>query len=201
MDVIIWGGFLGSGKTSLLIPFAKYLVGRESSGKPSLVIIENEIGQVGIDDRVLKAEGLTVRELFAGCVCCQLSSSLITCLNELKEQLDPRWVIIEATGVALPQNIAETLATHRYITDIKTVVIVDAQRWNELSFKIPMLVETPVSKADVVLINKIDLVGPVELESIEASVRKLNHSVHIHKVSARTGINQDVWGEVIGQIE
>lgn len=199
--MIILGGFLGSGKTSILLPLAKLLTGRENPGKTSLVIIENEIGQVGIDDKVLKAEGLSVRELFAGCVCCQLSTSLIACLNEVAEKLAPRWVIIEATGVAVPDNIVETLARYgKGAAKLKTVVIVDARRWKELSAVLSALVERQVSGADIILINKIDLVSTAELEGVEVSVRKLNSRAQIHKVSARAGVSQDIWDEVIGEI-
>lgn len=178
------------------------MTGRESPGKTSLVIIENEIGQVGIDDKVLKAEGLSVQELFAGCVCCQLSTSLIACLNEVAEKINPRWVIIEATGVALPENIVETLARYgKGIAKLITVVIVDARRWKELSAVLPALVEKQVSSADVVLINKIDLVGDAELESVEASVRKLNSRALLHRVSARVGVSLHIWDEVMGEIE
>jgi G3E family GTPase len=74
MNVLLFGGFLGSGKTSIILQVAKYLAEGFStqqlaSGKLSLVIIENEVGETGIDDKILKAEGLNVRELIAGCIC------------------------------------------------------------------------------------------------------------------------------------
>ena len=62
MKVMIMGGFLGSGKTSLLLQLAAYLTGQATDEKTSLVIIENEIGETSIDDKILKAEGLKVRE-------------------------------------------------------------------------------------------------------------------------------------------
>lgn len=77
MNVLLFGGFVGSGKTSLILSLAKYILATKvgetategiSDGKPSLVIIENEVGETSIDDKILKAQGLRVRELFSGCI-------------------------------------------------------------------------------------------------------------------------------------
>ncbi len=73
MNFLIIGGFLGSGKTSLLLQLASYM--REKLGIEKTVILENEIGEVGIDDRVLSGAGCNVRSIFAGCVCCTISVS------------------------------------------------------------------------------------------------------------------------------
>ena len=86
MDKIIISGFLGSGKTTLLLRIAKSLV--EDSGR-KIAIIENEIGKVGVDDQTIAAEGLTVKELFSGCVCCSLRLDLINTLLELERNVNP----------------------------------------------------------------------------------------------------------------
>ncbi|MBO6010916.1 MAG: hypothetical protein J6P71_03850 [Oscillospiraceae bacterium] len=76
MKVLLLGGFLGSGKTSVLLRLAQYLVSRGEGGS-KVMIIENEIGEVGVDDKLLKSQGLQVRELFAGCACCSGGADLI----------------------------------------------------------------------------------------------------------------------------
>ena len=73
MNLFVIAGFLGSGKTSLLLAVAKAV---SESGR-KMAIIENEVGKVGIDDIVLRAEGLPVREIYSGCVCCSLRLDLI----------------------------------------------------------------------------------------------------------------------------
>ncbi len=69
MKLIVVAGFLGSGKTSLLLEIARHLV---DDGR-TVAVIENEIGEVGIDGRLIAEQGLVVRELFGGCICCTLA--------------------------------------------------------------------------------------------------------------------------------
>ena len=130
MKVIVLGGFLGSGKTSLLLLFLQHLVSKlPDNGKRSLIVIENEIGQTGIDDKILKSAGLSVQGLESGCACCEMNADLLMCVNRIQANLSPQWLIIEASGVAVPSNIVETLALHgQGITSIKNVVVADAER-------------------------------------------------------------------------
>ena len=77
MDLLIISGFLGAGKTSVLLPLARFLC--EQRGM-KLAIIENEVGETGIDDVVLREAGLAVRELYSGCICCSLKIDLVKTL-------------------------------------------------------------------------------------------------------------------------
>lgn len=79
MKILILGGFLGSGKTSVLQQLAEYLVSREKEyhSEIKVAIVENEIGAIGIDDKVLKKAGFIVNNLFSGCACCSLTGELV----------------------------------------------------------------------------------------------------------------------------
>jgi G3E family GTPase len=202
MNLIIVGGFLGSGKTSIILSLAHFLVESEDSIKSNLVIIENEVGEIGIDDKVLKSDGYSVRELFAGCICCQLTSDLITTLNDINENINPKWVIIETTGLAYPSKILGNINKYgKGIKSIKTVTVVDAERWDELSAITPVLVENQVSQGDTILINKIDLVTEVELQEVESRVKELNPKASIYKVSANIEVKDCIWEEVTKSCE
>ncbi|MBL7005961.1 MAG: hypothetical protein ISR78_02640, partial [Spirochaetia bacterium] len=72
MQILIISGFLGSGKTTLLLGLSEFLVRRGER----VAIIENEVGEIPVDSSCLKAQGLTVRELYAGCICCSLREDL-----------------------------------------------------------------------------------------------------------------------------
>ena len=111
MRIIILGGFLGSGKTSVLLQLARHLVKREraTSGGVKVAIIENEVGDVGIDDKVLVNEGFSVKNLFAGCACCSLAGELVYSIRMIQKELNPEWLIIEATGIAHPGSMRETI--------------------------------------------------------------------------------------------
>lgn len=197
MQLVIFGGFLGAGKTSLILSLAHHLVNREGSEKPSLVILENEIGEVGIDHKVLQAGGFSVRELFAGCICCTLASDLVTTLNDLQENIQPKWVIFEPTGLAYPGKIIETL--NRYgkgIERIVVIAVVDAERWELLTEVTPDLIGGQVSSGDLVLINKCDLVGSDAIKVIREQVKAMNPRAEILEVSALGGIDISIWEKV-----
>lgn len=197
MNLIIFGGFLGSGKTSLILSLAHFLVESEEPIKSDLVIIENEVGEIGIDDKVLKSGGFSVRELFSGCICCQLTVDLITTLNDINEKINPKWVIIETTGLAYPGKILGSLNKYgKGIESIRTVTVVDAERWEELTEITPVLVENQVSQGDTILLNKIDLVTEVELRNVEGHVKDINSKAVLYKVSANKNVDDGIWKEV-----
>lgn len=197
MNLIILSGFLGSGKTSLILSLAHFIVKNEETAKSNLVIIENEVGDIGIDDKVLKSGGFSVRELFAGCICCQLTSDLIITLNDIDEKINPKWVIIETTGLAYPGKILGNLNKYgKGIESIRTVTVVDAERFDELTTVAPVLIETQISEGDTILINKIDLSTEVELEHIENHVKHLSPKASIYRVSANTKVDDYIWKEV-----
>ncbi|WPC43582.1 GTP-binding protein [Clostridium sp. JS66] len=198
MNLIIFSGFLGSGKTSLILSLAHFIVESQTSKKPNLVIIENEVGDIGIDDKVLKSGGFSVRELFAGCICCQLTSDLIITLNDIKEKIDPKWVIIETTGLAYPGKILGNLNKYgKGIDSIKTVTVVDAERFYELRTVAPILIENQIAEGDSVLINKVDLTLDSELEIIEKDVKHLNEKANIYRVSASKNVDDCMWKKVV----
>lgn len=199
MNLILFGGFLGSGKTSLILSLAHFLVKKSVQDKPDLVIIENEVGETGIDDKVLKSGGFSVRELFAGCICCQLTADLTEMINDIAEKINPEWVIVEATGLAYPGKLIDTLKKYgKGIGNIKTVTVVDAERWEELASVAPVLVETQVIEGETVLINKIDLVTGDVLKQVENNVAELNPDAKVFKVAASAGISESIWKEVTG---
>jgi G3E family GTPase len=98
LKLLLISGFLGSGKTTLLLQIARRL----AAASQKVAIIENEVGEIGIDGQYLRREGLEVQEMFGGCVCCTLAVDLVTTLRKLEESVQPDRVILEATGVAPP---------------------------------------------------------------------------------------------------
>nr|WP_320131471.1 GTP-binding protein [uncultured Holophaga sp.] len=197
MQLVIFGGFLGSGKTSIILSLARHLVGQEGTDKPSLVILENEVGEVGIDNKVLQAGGYAVKELFAGCICCTLASDLVTTLLELQEKVQPKWVIFEPTGLAYPGKIIQTVEQYgKGVEGITVISVVDAERWEELTEVTPSLIEGQVSRGDLVLINKCDLVTPEQLQVVREQVRAMNPTAEIREISAIAGIDPAIWEKV-----
>ena len=192
MKVLLLSGFLGSGKTSALLQMAAYMVRRSGRDGTSVMIIENEIGEVGVDDKVLKAQGLAVRELFAGCACCTGGADLIADIRSIRETVDPEWIIIEATGVAYPleiRNIVETC----FRVPVKILAMADAGRWKRLHGYMPQLIEAQVEHADCILLNKVDLVDEAAADAIAEELRAYNPKAELHRVIANKPIDDSVW--------
>jgi len=195
MKLIIITGFLGSGKTTVLLNLARYL-GRNLEPK-DIVIIENEIGEANVDGRLLGETSYEVRDLTAGCICCTLSGQFIFAMEEIQRDINPQWLLIEATGIA-HQTIADVVS--QSVPGLKpfSIVVVDAMRWEELMENLPMLISTQVERADCIVINKIDAVSEEELSRVVEEVREINDQTPCLEISAVGGDLVDTWKEVVG---
>ncbi len=197
MKILLLSGFLGSGKTSALLQMAAYMVRRSGRSDTSVMIIENEIGEVGVDDKVLKAGGLAVRERFAGCACCTGGADVISDIRSIRETADPEWIIIEATGVAYPLEIKNNVEACFHVP-VKILAMADAGRWNRLHSYMPQLIEAQVDSADCILLNKVDLVDEAAAEKIAGELRAYNPKAELHKVIANKPIDDGVWAFLEG---
>lgn len=200
MKILVLGGFLGSGKTSLLVKLARYVIGEdENVDGAKVVILENEIGEVGVDDAILTSSGLTVQNLFAGCICCSLAGELIPTLYKLRDEYEPELVIVEATGVACPKQIRDTLLQVIKDSDVRICTIVDAKRWDRIKRAMANLVENQLLDANTVLVNKIDLVEPEKPAQVFEELRAINPEPEFFAVSAMTDTDPAIWQSVLGE--
>jgi len=187
-------GFLASGKTTLILAIAKRL-------KPvfeKIVIIENEIGQIGIDDKYLRQNGLEVQELFGGCICCTLSVDLITSLGKIEDAYHPDLVILEATGVARPDDLASNVSKYCSVVENNlALTIIDAVRHEVLIEVMEPLITAQIEAADIIAINKIDVADEQTIASVEKSIRELNGTSRIIPISADRDINLE---QLIGEL-
>ena len=194
MKFLIVGGFLGSGKTSFIIHLAKYLV--QVRGIKNVAILENEIGQVGIDDKILQGSGYEVKGLFSGCVCCTMAGELLVNVRMLQRDLDPDWIIMEATGVAMPHSIKESLKNKLDI-DAQVVCLVDAKRWQKLVKAMAPVMTMQLMGADMVLVNKVDLVDQETVEMAKGSIHVMNEQSAIETCSALEAIEEGILDRII----
>lgn len=198
MKVLILSGFLGSGKTSALLPLAHYLVERsESDAANKVMILENEVGEIGIDDAFLRSGGFQVDTLFSGCACCTVAGELVSSVIKIRKEFDPDWLILETTGVAYPKNIQETLRSACDL-DARIAVLVDAARWKRLRRPMEALLSGQIIGSDAVLVNKIDLVDAPVLEAVDADIRGFEPNANIIHISALEPIDHAVWDSVLG---
>ena len=197
MKLIILGGFLCSGKTTVLLQMAKYLTGENvKPGETKVAIIENEVGEQGIDDKLLKSGNYAVENLFAGCACCTLSGSVPGYIQKIQRELNPEWLIFESTGVGYPASIQRTIQNVLGL-DSKICIIVDAKRWIRIEKPLEQLLSGQFENADVVLINKKDLVDQETLVRVITSVAVRVPGVKLIPLSAIEPITEEMWKEIL----
>lgn len=183
MKVIIIGGFLGSGKTTTLLGLGRHMVEKGHR----VAIIVNEIGEVGVDGETLAGSGLVAKELTSGCICCTLRISMEYTLQTLAEEYDPDVLIIEPTGIALPLQIKEHVALMELpdLSFAPVVTIVDASRFDVELSQVPRFIMTQIEEAEILCVNKIDLVDRGTLANVTGRLMDLNPGALIVEFSAR----------------
>jgi len=177
IPVTVLTGFLGAGKTTLL----NHLLSQKHGYKCAIII--NEFGAISIDNRLVVGVDEEILELNNGCLCCRVRGDLIKSLNDLllkQKRFD--YVLIETTGLADPSPVAQTfkatdLAEHFRLDGIVTVA--DARHLEK------ELADGPepaaqLAFADVILLNKTDLVSPADLHRVEHRIRRMNPLARIH---------------------
>jgi G3E family GTPase len=179
IPVTVITGFLGAGKTTLLNRILT-----ENHGK-RIAVIENEFGEIGIDHQLVIQADEEIFELNNGCICCRVRGDLIRILEKLRKRRDKfDCVLIETTGMADPGPVAQTFFTdaevkESFILD-GIVTVVDAKHVG-LHFDDMREVREQIGFADVILLNKTDLVPAAELEKTEARIRKMNPMAKIYR--------------------
>jgi len=179
IPVTVLTGYLGAGKTTLL-----NRVLTEQHGKHYAVIV-NEFGAIGIDNELVVNADEEVFEMNNGCICCTVRGDLIRIIGNLlkrKGQFDG--ILIETTGLADPAPVAQTFFVDDEVRERakldSIVTVVDAKNFLERLADSHEAAEQ-VAFADIVLLNKVDLVSPEELTTVEGRIRSMNPMATIHR--------------------
>lgn len=171
VPVTILTGFLGSGKTTLL---NQILHGDHGL---KIAVLVNDFGAINIDSQlVVGIEGETIN-LSNGCICCTIRGDLVNATINLLNRADPpEYIIIEASGVSDPMALAMTFRVPEFFPLIKldaVITVIDAEQFLMLTGEDRTLSVDQVSYADIVIINKVDLVTEAYLEQVYARVREI----------------------------
>src|SRR6187397_521280 len=191
--VTVLTGYLGAGKTTLLNRILT-----EAHGKRYAVIV-NEFGEIGIDNDLIVNADEEVFEMNNGCVCCTVRGDLIRIIEGLmrrKGKFDA--IIVETTGLADPAPVAQTFFVDEEVgkkTRLDAVVTVADAKWLKDRLKDAPEAKNQIAFADVILINKTDLVTDAELRETEARIRGINPYARLH----RTQRAQIPLAEVLGR--
>jgi G3E family GTPase len=189
MDMLVISGFLGSGKTTMVLATVGRII---EMTKKKVVIIVNDFGKIGIDGKVMEKYGLSVTEMPSGCICCTLGSDFLETVRTVAEKFRPDLVIVEPTGIADPANIRDTMKLYRGpLGKIKIVVVVDAVRFQLILKALTNPLKNQLNAADIILINKVDEATPEMVEEVKRSLQALGIDKTVIVTSATEKINLD----------
>ena len=180
IPVTVLTGFLGSGKTTLLNRILT-----ENHGQ-RIAVIENEFGEIGVDQELVINADEEIFEMNNGCICCTVRGDLIRILGNLVKRRDKfDRILLETTGLADPGPVAQTFFVDDDTRDAFTldgvITLVDAKHAT-LHLDDSDEVAAQIAFADVILINKIDLVEDAELDALERRLRVMNAMARVERV-------------------
>src|ERR671938_500243 len=179
IPVTVLTGYLGAGKTTLLNRILS-----EPHGKKYAVIV-NEFGEIGIDNDLVVGADEEVFEMNNGCVCCTVRGDLIRIMDGLmkrKGKFDA--IIVETTGLADPAPVAQTFFVDQDVSDaakLDAVVTVADAKWLSDRLQDAPEAKNQIAFADVILLNKTDLVSGEQLDRVEGQIRAINPYARVHR--------------------
>lgn len=173
-------GFLGSGKTTLLRRLLE-----EGLGGERVIVLVNELGDVGIDGALLRRGGHQVVEFTSGCICCQIGPEVVASTLDMIEQFHPDRILIELTGVAEPGRV---LSAYMHSDEIvararlePTICVVDVRAFPELHAELEYFYYCQIQASDIILLNKVDLEPRAgALAQVREAVQEISPRAFVH---------------------
>ena len=177
ISVLVLTGFLGAGKTTLLNRLLAVDAGPGCIDPARVVVLVNEVGEIGLDHHLIRHVSDRVAVLASGCICCSVKGELVNALRDLfmaalQRKIRPfSHVIIETTGIADPSSIRYTLSFERFLADryryFGCVTVVDAVHVQE-QFDLHPEVQSQLAMADGLLLTKVDQCSPDTVAQVDA---------------------------------
>jgi G3E family GTPase len=192
IPVTVLTGYLGAGKTTLLNRILS-----EPHGQKFAVIV-NEFGEIGIDNDLVVNADEEVFEMNNGCICCTVRGDLVRIIDGLmrrKGKFDA--IIVETTGLADPAPVAQTFFMDENVgakTKLDAVVTVADAKWLKDRLKDAPEAKNQIAFADVIVVNKTDLVSQDELRDVEGHIRAINPYATLHRAQRSNVKIADVLG-------
>jgi G3E family GTPase len=173
----VFSGFLGAGKTTLI----KKLIS-ESLYNEKVVVIENEFGEIGIDGSILKSANIEVKEINAGCICCNISGDFKKAVKEVIDKYSPERIIIEPTGVAKLSDLlnACSSAELKNLLELNMVVtVVDVLKYDMYSANFGEFYRNQIMSSRIIVLSRTQNADIDKINSIKEKIEKLNNKACI----------------------
>ncbi len=193
MNILVVGGFLNSGKTSVILHLLKYISDNSPESK-KIIILENELGKITVDDNCR----YVVEKLITGCACCSTSVEMVDLISKDIKEYEPEWLILEANGISIPENIRYTLKEALGL-ESRLAFVADGQRWKRLKRATGTMFADQIKGANSVIINKRDLVSAEELNEEAIDIRGLNENAAIYMLNAQEDIPAEICRQILGR--
>ena len=190
VPVTVLTAFLGAGKTTLVNRILT-----ENHGK-RIAVVENEYNELSIDRDLVVSEAEEIIEMNNGCLCCLVRGDLIHALRELLQRRDKfDYILIETSGLTDPGPVAQTFVVDEYLKEKVSidgiVTIVDAKHvWQHIDERQEL--KEQIGFADVVLLNKTDLVTEAELDKLETRIKSINALAKTHRTKNSAAKMDDI---------
>ena len=203
LPVTVIGGYLGAGKTTLVNHLLRH------AGGLKLAVLVNEFGALPIDEDLIEAQDDKIMSIAGGCICCSYGDDLAQAMIDLgQSDRRPDHILVEASGVAIPGAIAASISTMPGLQVDGVVILADAETIRDQADNeyIGDTIERQLADADMVLLNKCDLVERrylddlqpwLEAKASDATVVRVHHS----KVPNAIVLQQHAWREAVAKAE
>ena len=183
-SAIVVCGFLGAGKTTLL----QYIIDNLSSHEKTVVLV-NDFGSVNIDGQIIQRAGLEVVPLSSGCVCCSLKGSLVSTIQQIHSEFAPDKLFLEPSGVASPASIIESLTGDILLPIVAldlVITVIDTLNFLRFFKNMGGFFRDQLEIADLIILNKQDLVQPEQLLKINEVLMAINTKAEL--IPAKFGV-------------
>ncbi len=168
-EIYLISGFLGAGKTSLILKIAENLQQKEK-----ICVVENEFGEISIDGAILQSENVWVKEINQGCICCSLVGDFRRGLEEIIDNYHPRRIFVEPSGVAKLSELIRSLAgleKRGKEIELFSITVVDASKYFLYSKNFKEFYKDQIEFADVLVLSRKNQVSEKEFQNILASLK------------------------------
>ncbi len=195
MRTVIVTGFLGSGKTTLLQQMMRHLTSRQQT----FAVIINEVGDVGIDNQMLKQVGANVWEVLGGCICCTAVTGFESAMDDAVSSYHPDYILIEPSGIARPEDINAIFdkRTKEQSDTFKNIALVDSDRIDLLKKAVYPLLSSGIEVSETVLITKTDVASADNLKEAEELVKELNPKADLINVTLTTDLEDSLLEDLL----